>query len=144
MRGDRDLYTPEALERFETALGAGLTLKLACSAAGWSYRAFHDWRAAAEADPEDKHHELPAVIARARARRAETWMAVIMQAAGAGDWKAAAWMAERLEPDDYGRREAVTLAGPAGGPVRVDVVQARPALEAAARELDDAALGLDE
>ena len=34
-----------------------------------------------------------------------------------GAWQAAAWILERRWPRDYGRRDAVALSGPDGGPI---------------------------
>ena len=105
MNGERDLYNPDAVAKFEQALSIGCTYQLACDAAGWKYRTYREWMNKAEAgDP--KYADLPATVSRARAKRAMRWLASIEKAA-AVDWKAAAWKLERLEREEYGREAAM-------------------------------------
>jgi len=105
MNGERDLYNPEALARFEHALAIGCTYPIACGHAGFSYRAFREWMVKAE-DGDPKYADLPGLVARVRAKRAMRWLASIEKAA-AVDWKAAAWKLERLEREEYGREAAL-------------------------------------
>lgn len=105
MNGERDLYNPDAVAKFEQALSIGCTYQLACDAAGWSYRAYREWMVKA-ADGDPRYVDLPATVSRARAKRAMRWLASIEKAA-AVDWKAAAWKLERLEREEYGREAAL-------------------------------------
>jgi len=142
MMGQRDLYTDESKKAFERALSLGATYSIACAAAGWSYRAYREWMVAAEADPNDKHADLPAIVARARAQRAQRWLASIEKAAQV-DWKAAAWKLERCEREDYGRDAAIRFVGDALK-VEATMVDHRQALREAAAEMSDAELGIAE
>lgn len=61
----------------------------------------------------------------ARSKREQRLVAAIDQAAFTHDpkwrdWRAAAWLLERTMPQLYGRREAVTLSGAGGEPVRFE------------------------
>lgn len=105
MNGERDLYNPDAVAKFEQALSIGCTYPLACDAAGWKYRTYREWMVKAE-DGDPKYADLPGTVSRARAKRAMRWLASIEKAA-AVDWKAAAWKLERLEREEYGREAAM-------------------------------------
>lgn len=55
--------------------------------------------------------------------------------AGSGDWRADAWMLERMHPDEFGKRTEIT--GADGGPVQVHDVTAAIDAELARRSAAD-------
>lgn len=102
-------YTPDAAQRFETALAAGATYRLACGYAGISEDTFAAWR--------KRYPDFADMLARTDAAAALRWLERIEQA-GTDDWRALAWKLERRFPAEFGRTvQQVEVSGPAGGPV---------------------------
>lgn len=106
---------------FVDAVEGGLSDKAAADLVGLSRSTVHKWLT----DP--KHRAIASRIASARARRSERWVQIIENAAtvplnnGApGDWKAAAWLAERVDPDQFASRQQIALTGAGGGPVQIE------------------------
>ena len=89
----------------------GNYVAVAARASGISPTAYYTWVERGEADLEQGKATPFAVFAeacaRAKAEAEATLLARIQMAAGAerGDWKAAAWMLERMYPDRYGPRQ---------------------------------------
>jgi hypothetical protein len=86
---------PEVKSRILTAIRLGATYELAAKYAGvagdtlWRYRK----------DPAFRME-----VEKAEGEAVAGWLAVIEQAARAGEWTAAAWKLERRYPHVYGRR----------------------------------------
>jgi len=89
-----------------------------------------------DATPGDEtpYVEFVDAVERARAGAEVQAVALIRNAALAGDWRAASWYLERSYPDRWGRSQ-VQHVGPSGGPVEIDVTV--EALESKLSEMMD-------
>jgi hypothetical protein len=102
--------TPEVRERILSILSVGGTWKMAAAAGGISDDTLKRHR--------DANEGFAAACARARDSGAAALVEKIRNAAEGGDWRASAWLLERISPEVYGRR--VVVGGPDGGPVKVE------------------------
>lgn len=93
-------FTPQAEQMILEAVRAGASLKSAAGHAGVSDRTLQRWKAAGEEEdaPADLRVFSDALV-QARAQGRVALAASIRRAANEGDWRAAAWMLERLEPE---------------------------------------------
>src|SRR5688572_26560519 len=91
---------PHALPVVLEALRTGATRTAACAAAGVTPRALQMW-----AREETTQNQLTQAEA-----EAEIYMvSVIMKAAEAGSWKAAAWWLEHRRPNEWGSRQHIQV-----------------------------------
>jgi hypothetical protein len=132
--------TPEVHARIVEAVETGATYELAASYGGVSYVTLNNWRNRGQAELDRvannprasiRKNEQPFVdffnaIKNAEGKAAMKWLQMIDDAMPE-NWQAAAWKLERRYPDDYGRRTELT--GKGGGPVEVDVSDARDAIQ---------------
>lgn len=117
--GARSKRTPEARANILETLMAGNTLKVAASAGGMSFQTFNEWRhddpEFAEAVERAEHYAQMSLlgIIRNAAERGQTVTVAkdgsIITRDTPGEWTAAAWLAERRWPQDYGRRDTVRI-----------------------------------
>jgi len=91
--------TPETEARILNAVRCGASYRSACAASGIGERTFHRWKARGQEEnaPEEYRHFWQA-LTRAEHEGQIARLAVI-QKASQRDWRAAAWLAERFEPD---------------------------------------------
>lgn len=104
-----------------THIASPAPVRHACAMVGIGESTFHDWMGRG-AKGEQPFAAFSEAVARARGEAQDKLKAVILRAAtgytvtkvsGSGkaidttefDWKAAAWLAERMFPDDYGNRQ---------------------------------------
>lgn len=112
--------TPNIRKVILAALREGLTRKLACQLVGISGETFRKW---VEKGKEQAHGEYHAFVAEIEAQEAALVVELLkdiraaVTAQGAPDWRAKAWIAERLHPDEYGRTR-VEHTGKDGGPIQ--------------------------
>lgn len=90
----RSKCTPETIAKLETAIGLGMTYKLAAQYAGIGESTLYQWMKEAERGDPAKQ-EFAEALNRAEARGAAAALACIAQAAKNGTWQAAAWILER-------------------------------------------------
>lgn len=109
--------TPELTATMADYLRRGAHIDDACAIAGIDRSTYYRWTERAQAGDEACQTFARAVEA-ARAEATMKCLEVILTAAEAGKWQAAAWWLERSHPDRYGNR--VNVAGPNGGPVELD------------------------
>lgn len=132
------LPDPEATEKVANALAAGTPIESACLYGGVSTVEYHQWRDRGQAFQEalTGDSDTPAVLEdvameqpyldfymrteEARASMIVQCTTTISKAARAGDWRPAAWMLERVDPDNFGRRQ-IQHVGPGGGAIKLDV-----------------------
>lgn len=103
--GDRKRWrlTQDVEDRLVEAFEQGATTKLACLYGGISRDTLAEWLKAAAAGDE-RCQRLAERVRRAEGARAVVWLRLIQASAAAGEWRALAWLMERLYPDEYGRR----------------------------------------
>ena len=107
------------------ALRHGHSRRAAAGEAGMAWCTLLDWY---QSDPV-----LRAEIGKAEADHERNLIGRIVEAAENGVWQAAAWLAERKWPEEYGQRRMVTgtldarheHSGPGGGPIEIAAVPAR-------------------
>lgn len=105
--------TEEAAEKIRVVLegiASGLDTKCACGIAKLPYSTWKWWLKQAE-DGEEPYTELAFRAHAADAERKQIYFATLREAAKE-DWKAAAWLLEKLYPTEYGQR--ATLEHQAG------------------------------
>lgn len=95
-------------------MAQGAPLDIACAAEGVSRQNVEQWRARADAGSEP-HLHFVAEVTRARARFISQRVTNIAEAGfvagddGGGDWKADAWLAERLDPEHFAPSQTIVL-----------------------------------
>jgi hypothetical protein len=107
-----------------TALTGGNYIEVACSYAGLAPSTVYRWleRGRAEKasqelgnkpDPtESDYIDLCEAVEKARATAVLRNVTIIQQAAGNGQWQAAAWWLERSMPNQYGRKIQAEVSAP--------------------------------
>lgn len=108
-------------------IAQGVPIKHACSMAGIGESTFHRWcDEGAKENASDELREFRESITRARVEKITKLLETIEKAStlasytsGLLDWKAAAWLLERTEPE-FRPNQKTELTGKDGGPVQVD------------------------
>lgn len=104
--------TAETTAKVVQAIKLGATYELAAKYAGIAESTFYAWM--------KEHPEFSEAVHAGEGNAAVVWLAKIEQA-GADDWRALAWKAERRFPQHFGRTERVELTGKDGGAVKTEV-----------------------
>ena len=115
-RGKRGKYgriTPEVLEAIYLRIEQGDTRQQACAASGvgyttlWAYLKNHpDFEERLKAARQVSNSNLNACIVSAALGRVDDKGVIVKE----GDWKAAAWLLERRDREEYGRRDPDSLS----------------------------------
>ena len=111
--------TPEVTAIVVAELKLGLGVTGACARAGIAKSTYQSWMTRG-ATGEEPFSTFSAAATRARADGVRALAATVRKAAN-DDWRAAAWMLERQDPDEWSRRTELT--GKSGGPVEVREVK---------------------
>lgn len=94
------------------AMHRGIGLARAAELAGVTRAAVYQWIKRGEADEaagkRTKHAEFARAIRQERARTAGLMERSVLRGA-VDDWRAGAWYLERVLPDEYGRRDKLTV-----------------------------------
>ena len=104
--------TPETVKKLCDAIRLGASYGDACGYAGIDHDTFSKWR-----------HDFPefsAEIKEAEGAGRVQLIAKIQKAANDGNWQAAAWMLERRDPENYGKKSHLALAKAPIPPVAVE------------------------
>ena len=97
-------------------LAQGCSIKATCKIVGIHQDTFFAWRTRGEAGEEPF-----ASFSERITREVGTGLASrLSKVIHAGDWRADAWMLERMHPDEFGKRTEIT--GKDGGAVEVQVI----------------------
>lgn len=110
--GPKPKLTPELIEQAAQLKGEGLSNQDICAALGISTAAFYNWLQTedSEGNPIRKKPlelELIDALKNAEAGFKRSLLESIRQAGRDKDWKAHAWMLERLYPGEFGRVDRV-------------------------------------
>jgi len=93
--------TAELTKTFCACIEQGGTVGDAASAVGIGRRTAERWIKFGESDRAE-YVPFALAVAKAHAVRKARWVGLV-DAAAAADWKAAAWLLERMHPDDFGK-----------------------------------------
>lgn len=120
LKGPRRL-TPEVIDAICEAIVDGCHARTATEAIGVSDKTFREWRLRGEREPDTPYGEFRRRLEIAEAERAGRLVSLIREAASPGkdvkgkiipgDWRAAAWLLERLHPADFGPRATIRVEG---------------------------------
>lgn len=102
---DNSLFTREAIVRFYEATRYGSKVRAACQYAGISYSTYYLWKRRA-AKGEEPFATFMLGVEQARGEFIVRNLQAIA-AHTAIDWKAAAWLLERSEPETYAMRQYI-------------------------------------
>lgn len=121
--------TPEVHQRIVQFLRHGNSQKAAAEAAGVSEATFQRWLAEGEKSPRSKFREFCEDCKKAQAEWQASMVRVVERhAVGAGDltptWQAAAWLLERRDHKNWGRKVSAEHSGPGEKPIKVEVEDA--------------------
>ena len=118
--GRPSAMTEQVVSDIVNALAAGAAVKAAAGAAGISERTYYLWRERGEQEGADEAF-LQFLQRTTRAReQGKVALTASIRKAAAEDWRAAAWLLERLEPEAWALKRRLEHSGPEGGPVPVD------------------------
>ena len=110
MAGRASKRTPENAAEIIQIIEGGGTKRLACAVVGMSEDTLALW-AKADSELSDRLRE-------AEGRRDRSLVALI-QSAAPDDWKAAAWLLERVNRADYGTKVSTEISGPNGAAIEI-------------------------
>ena len=135
--------TEETTKAICDALVMTGSITAACDDAGITTQCYYNWRKRGE-EGEDPFVSFldRTTVARRAGKRA---LINTVRVAAKKDWRAAAWMLERVDPDGWSKRTELT--GRAGTPVEVELMneqKARDLLRGEAGQMGPADLGLPE
>jgi len=112
--------TEQVVADIEKALADGASIKSAAVAAGISERTYHYW--CEQAALEGAGEPLVQFLQRTTRAREQGRVALVaaIRTAAADDWRAAAWMLERMEPEAWAAKQKLEHSGPDGAPIRTE------------------------
>lgn len=93
--------TPERHQLIVNALRVGATYEVAAGHAGIVRSTLSNWLRRGRESKSGKYRDLYLDAVKARSRPVVGALVTINKAAAGGDWKAAAWIAERRHPEAY-------------------------------------------
>ncbi len=121
MRGKKGL-TPEVAQRICSTLATCPNITIAFAREGLDRDCYYDWKAKGEAatDPENEYAKF---LRDSEQAIAEFKVSAVARVYKAGldepkNWPAIMTLLERLDPENFGRRDRHELSGPQGGPIQ--------------------------
>lgn len=101
--------TAHTVDRIVTAIASGQSRNTAATMGGISTTSLYAWLAEGRTNPESAGADLLRRIEEAEAAFLAKQIARIDQAAQDGTWQAAAWLSERKDPANWGRKSQVQV-----------------------------------
>ena len=114
--GRPEKLTPDIQKKLADALKAGSYIEVACQWVGITRRTFYYWMEQGQRDEAGPHYEFFHTIQKALSE-AEVGTVANIRAAGAKNWQALAWIAERRWRERWARNVDLNC-GPDGGPIQ--------------------------
>ena len=106
--------TPETEARIVSAVRCGASFKSACMAGGISERTFQRWRQKGELpDAKPEYRRFWRELTQAE-QEGQTARVAIIQKAARDDWRASAWLLERMDPERWSLRHKIEHTGSVG------------------------------
>ncbi len=139
--------TADIQSRIVSAVRCGASFKNACVAAGISERTFQRWRQKGEHQgAKTEYRRFWRDLTQAE-QEGQTARLAIIQKAARNDWRAAAWLLERMNPERFSLRYKIEHSGKVEHSAAVDAVRRSLDLLTSkhpelARTLEDEALGV--
>ena len=129
----RTKCTKKMTDRICELLETGFTHRLACKAVCIDPQTFYNWRRKGQVQTRGVYRTFFERTSEAEAKCLENALATIQIASIEGNWKAAAWVAERR----FRYSQKTEITGADGGPIVIDTTMASDeALDAALAKLD--------
>jgi len=129
-RGRPSKLSPEVLGRLYSAIRQGNYLEDACSYAGIDYSTFRRWMIRGEEAQSGEYREFYDAVKVLEA--SVTCELVALWRTKMDSWRSIAAFLEKRFPERFGRRR-VEIAGTGGGPIEIELANAKDAL---ARKLE--------
>jgi hypothetical protein len=114
-KGRPSKCTAQYVPRFLKHIAEGQTIRAAAALAGLHIDSIMRWLEAAR-DGDERYFEFSELYARARGK-AQSKMVAEIRRAGTGDWRATAWLLERMFVSDFSLKQTHEISGPNGGPI---------------------------
>ncbi len=111
--GRKPALTPEVHEKIVAVVKGGSLIETAAAVAGVSRSAVYRWLERGR-DGEEPYAAFEQAVAQAKAE-GESRNVMLIARAGAKDWRAAAWLLARQNPEKYGQPAAASTAAGGGG-----------------------------
>lgn len=113
-RGRKPLLNRALLDQFVKALSQkGVTVRLACQTLSISEATFFRWLEVGADEDKGIYREFLEATTEARGKSQKALVAAIAKHS-TKDWRAAAWLLERMAPKDWGNQAAFRLQAEAG------------------------------
>jgi hypothetical protein len=110
--------TTEQRERFIALIRVGISKSAACDEVGvFSVDTLTAWEKKAK-DGDERYVDFIRDVKQAHAR-SKIELQTTVKKAGAADWRAAAWLLERLHPKEFAQLQKQEHSGPEGAPLAV-------------------------
>ena len=100
---------------------AGASVKTVCNIVGINQDTYYTWRRKGIADPDSVYGPFAETIARDRDLGKMRIVAMVDKAARDGDWRAGAWLLERMFPEEFMERQRLEHTGADGLPIGASV-----------------------
>lgn len=120
-RGRPTDCTPELADEVAAELEAVPSVRAACAVVGISQSAYYDWLSRADAGEGAPFREFAERVRAAKERGIAHAARRVHRAAVDGDWRADAWLLERVAPDEFSTRVRTEVTGADGGAVQAQV-----------------------
>lgn len=111
--GRPSVLTDEVQERIVAIVKGGSLIETAAAVAGVGRSTVYEWISRGESG-EEPYAVFAAAVAQAKAEGMARNVTLVARA-GAKDWRAAAWLLARQDPDVYGQPAAVRVPGGGDG-----------------------------
>lgn len=133
--GTKTLLTREFIAKVEKLAAKGLTQRQIAHIMNVGACTLSIWKSKAGEATE----KFAKAIARGEAKGVEMRLKRIEKAAIKGSWQADAWVLERRNPEQFGRRDAVSLSNPDGSAVQASTTVIAPTVVFVQPRKDDLA-----
>lgn len=119
-KGAPGKLTDELQSRLVELISNGAFVETACNHVGISKVSYYSWRKQGRAQNRGKFRDFLNATNKAQAD-AELALVSIIQSAAYQDWKAAAWILVRMNPNTYSETKRTELTGRGGKPIEHSV-----------------------
>lgn len=96
-------------EKFFAAISNGHTYESSCALAGISERAFYQWKAKGTDNNEKRNSEYVQFVQELAEKEALAKIKLLSDIQKSDSWQAKAWILERRWPEEWGRKDKVSV-----------------------------------